>query len=213
MIESAQDDPKLLRIPSDCGLVSDPKRPRLNDEQAALAVNCLIRDDGPRKLRISCTSGVKGKPGDEWVEVDSPWDTGYYRFAFYYRGGMITNLFRMTTPKGSEYDIALDGGNPFDHVSIPDRITLSRMVVAQEPDPISVVPCWIISVKGSRPCAASLFYTKEEAEAAAAEQRQHYAKYAKDSQSTEKAEEKAKSKAQSSVAFKPKKTSRAPKNK
>lgn len=200
-------DPTLIRIPSDCTLVNDPKANRLSSDQCAAAVNCFARDDGARQLKLLCTSGLKGSPGFEWVEAQAQSDNGIYTFCFFARGGMLSNCFRLKTPRGSMYDIVQDGGDPFSDVEIGDRTSLTAILInsKRKEEGVEVVPCFIISVNGSRPYSAHPFYTLEEAEAAASEQRAHYAKYSnpsadKEAQSTEKAL----AKERSSVAFKSK---------
>ena len=200
-------DPTLIRIPAECTLVNDPKAKRLTADQCAVAINCFARDDGSRQLKLLCTSGLKGSPGAEWVEAQAQSDNGIYTFCFFARGGMLTNCFRMKTPKGSMYDIVEDGGSPFNNVEIGDRSNLTAILInsKRKEEGVEVVPAWIVCVNGSRPYSCIPHYTLEAAEAAAEEQRVHYKKYAKPNADKEaQSTERALAKERSSVAFKSK---------
>lgn len=200
---------QLIPIPSDCSLVYDSSRPRMSASQCALTINCLIRDNGPRDLSLTSTTGMKGKPGMEWVEASAQFQEGFYRWAFLVRGGFITNCFMAQSPKGSQYSINHDGGSPFDDVTIEDRKALTHLLIGsqRQDSGIELVPAWIICTNGTRPYAAHIHWSKEEGDAALIEQLAHFAKYNKslDTQSTEKAEEKQKIKESNTVAFKAKK--------
>ena len=193
-------------LPKDCTLVSDPNRSRLTDEQCAMTVNCLIRDDGPRNLTLLHTTGLKGEPGNEWVECSSSWGGGVYRWVFFVRGGYVSNCFLCTTPKMSEYNINIDRGSPFDDVSIEDRTKLTHLLITSvnKKTGVEVVPCWILAINGARPSASKLFYDHNEAEEAATLLRASLGQTEasqKEAQSTEKAI----SKDQTSIAYKSKK--------
>lgn len=173
--------PMECAIPKDCKIKIRPDMPRITAEQCAMAVNCLVRDDAPRKLEVLHTTGMIGERGDEWVEASSAWAGGVYRFCFFVRGGVITNCFFMSTPKNSEYFINLDGGNPFDDVTIEDRMKLTALLVnsKEKKSGVEVVPCWIVTINGARPYSAHLHYSLEEAETARDEQEEHFKKYNK----------------------------------
>ncbi len=180
-------------IPKDVTLVSDAKRERMSAEQCAMTINCLVRSDGPRQLTLLHTSGLKGKPGEEWVEASSSWAAGVYRWVFCVRGGLITNCLLCTSPSMKEYSIDIDGDNPFDDVIIEDRKMLTHLLLGEDKKRgVEIVPCWIIAIGGARPYSSHLHYSLEAAEAARDEQEIHWKKYRrapeeiKDSQLTEK---------------------------
>lgn len=197
---------QLIRIPSDCPLQPDETRKRIDHESAATVLHCLLgREDAPMELKLYSTSGIKGARGEEWVEASIQRDTGFYNLAFYVRGGVITNLFMLRTPKGSEYCLR-DGGDPFFDITIEERKQLTAMMVRDRDtgEAVKVVPCWIISVNHDRPYAAQLYYSEEDANAAAEEQRKHYAKYFRQDDEVA-AKEKQISRERSSIAFRAKK--------
>ena len=175
-------------------------------EQCAMTIGCLIHDDGPRNLKLLHTTGLKGEPGNEWVECSAAWGDGFYRWAMFVRGGMITNCFICLSPKGAEYEINRDGGSPFDDVTIEDRTKLTHLLLttSNKKSGVEVVPCWILAINGARPTASKLFYDHNEAEETATLLRASLGQTEasqKEAQSTEKMI----AKEQSTIAFRARK--------
>ena len=164
---------ELIKIPNGCTLVHNPKRvtefdkipiPRISAEQAAVVVQCIIHDDGPKNLNLLSTTGMIGERGDEYVEFTADG----YQLAAFVRGGMVTNVFYCLTPKGGEYFMPHDGGSPFDDVTIDDRRALTVLLIESKmkKSGIEVVPCFALSTNGYRPEYTRVFYNRTDAECA-----------------------------------------------
>lgn len=156
----------LHKLPN--GIEPNPQSTKVSAEDAAVLVNCLIRDDGPRDLDLNWSSKVRGQSGNEWIEASAVWGTGHYYFWFRYTGGDVTNLVFLRTPKGSEYDLN-DGGNPFEFVTPEDRVKLCHMLLGID-DPVNwgveLVPCWMVVTDGRVVFYRNFYRDKEEATAA-----------------------------------------------
>lgn len=161
----------LHSLPKDAPV--DPKAARVSAEQAGMLVNALVRDDGPRPLKVHWSSGVKGPHGAEYIQCSSQWSLSHYYFWFRFTGGIVTNLLLMKTPKGSEYNLN-DGGDPFDEVTIDDRIKLTHLMLGLEDTEdwgCELIPAWVLSIDGKQPFHTGIFYDEVRAKEALAEQR------------------------------------------
>lgn len=104
-------------VPAAIGQLSDPKRPRLSAE----SVSCIVEAVMDGSMEVYKTHPVEGVPGRNYFRLDvvkTGKEEPYSLWFFLYNGG-LTNCFLCITPKGSEYNMDLDGGSPWDHLE-PD---------------------------------------------------------------------------------------------
>ncbi len=115
----------LTVIPDAEELQPDRSRERMTPDKVAVVLKCLVRDDAPKKLELSYVSGVLGETGHEYILAD----TDGYKLAFFVRGGQLTNCWRCVTPKGKEYNVAVDSGQPVcNYLEHKDWLALDKLV-------------------------------------------------------------------------------------
>lgn len=109
----------------------DKSRPRMTHADVLKITGAILSG----KIRITRNSGILGEHGEEWVDVEA---RGYH-LNFWVRGSSVTNVFMARTPKGREYSINDDGGNPLLELPVEDSRKLTALLIAGS---LRVIQCW-----------------------------------------------------------------------
>lgn len=151
-----------IQLPPDCTLKSDPSRERMTGKQVSTILRCILHGE-PKRLTVSKTSGIKGEPLNEFVEVDADG----YKLGCFVRGDVVSNVFLVTSPSGKEWEINSGDGRPFVDLPIEDQRRVTELFIGESLAKLCrVVPLWKVHRGSGKPSFPPAFMTyNTEAEA------------------------------------------------
>lgn len=145
-----------MRLPKTRIPLAGASAKRLTADQAAVTISCLFEDDAPKEFIIYEGSKILEEAGQQWQEFsfgEKGEEEQPYMAAVFWRDGCVTSLFHLRTPKGSEFLLGTDAGNPAISIEDDHKRKLGKLLLEIDkanrpswenfPIPDDVCPvCW-----------------------------------------------------------------------
>lgn len=153
-----------FKLPGEYPFAADDTQPPITAAQVAALIKCLVRDDQQKKLEITFTSHIMGKPPQEIVQFIA---SGYSFQAFVNNSTSVANVFFAKTPKGANYHIDLvQGKSVASFLSIEEQQKLTELVLPKQPDKVELRKCYVLYCNGVRSYPLQAYETEADGQKA-----------------------------------------------